>query len=327
MNDKASVRFLRVGSLAILAVYSVILAGAIVRASGAGMGCPDWPTCFGRWIPPTDASQLPPNYHELYADLGYAETDFNPLKTWTEYINRLVGVVCGFLIVLTVVYAIPFLKRDRKVFYAALSALLLVMFQGWLGAVVVNTNLHPLMVTAHMMLALGIAALLIYAVTRSQKDYFYPLHFHALSGRLELAVGVALVITLIQVILGAQVREAVDALASTQPQAQRYLWPSQLPWVFYVHRAVAFLLLTTNFGLAWQFLRHLPQDHLLFRLNLGLTFLALLSVATGIAMERLGIPPAIQPIHLLLANLIFGAQVWILIGLRYCRLGITQPPN
>ncbi len=323
--EKAIVRFRRIAILAIVAVYLVILAGAIVRASGAGMGCPDWPTCFGRWIPPTDASQLPPNYHEIYADLGYATTDFNPVKTWTEYVNRLVGVICGILIVATVVFAIPFLKRDAKVFYTALTALLSVGFQGWLGAVVVSTNLHPLMITAHMLLALAIAALLIYAVARSQKDYFYPINSHALSGRLQIALGLALAITLIQVILGAQVREAVETIAQSHSYTQRYLWPLELPWVFYVHRAFAFLLLCTNLWLAWQFLRRLPQNHLLFRLNLGLVLLTLLAVATGISMERLGIPPAIQPLHLLLANLIFGSQFLALVSLRYCRsTGIRQ---
>ena len=62
-----------------------------MRASGAGMGCPDWPLCFGQWIPPTDVDQLPANYQEIYADRGYADTTFNATKTWIEYLNRLLG--------------------------------------------------------------------------------------------------------------------------------------------------------------------------------------------------------------------------------------------
>lgn len=323
MNDDAIVHFRRLGIITVTAVYFLILVGAIVRASGAGMGCPDWPTCFGQWIPPTDESQLPPNYHEIYADLGYAETDFNPVKTWTEYINRLIGVTVGILMILTVICAIPLLKRNPAVFYIALTALLLVMFQGWLGAVVVSTNLHPLMITAHMLLALAIAALSIYAVARSQKGYFPLINSHALTGRLEIALGLALAITLAQVILGAQVREAVETIARAHAYTHRHLWPLELPWVFYVHRAVGFLLLCTNLWLVWQFLRSLPQDHLLFRLALGLALLTLLAVATGIGMERLGLPPVIQPVHLLLANLIFGTQFLLLVSLRYCRTSGT----
>jgi len=81
MNNQAVLRFRRIGILTIFAVYVVILMGGAVRASGAGMGCPDWPTCFGQWIPPhLDESQLPANYHEIYAERGYENTQFNSGK-------------------------------------------------------------------------------------------------------------------------------------------------------------------------------------------------------------------------------------------------------
>ncbi len=324
MNQKALRRFRIIGISTITAVYLLILIGAIVRASGAGMGCPDWPTCFGQWIPPTQESQLPPNYHEIYADLGYANTNFNPVKTWTEYFNRLAGVTIGILMILTTVFAFPFLKGgDKGIFYLSLTALLLVIFQGWLGAVVVSTNLHPLMITAHMLLALTIVALLIYAVARSQRDYFVKLNSHALNRTVYVGLWLILGMTLIQIILGAQVREAVDMIAKAHEYQNRYLWRQELPWVFYVHRAFAFIVLTANFWLIWQFLRTLPENHLLFRLSIVLGILVVLAVGAGISLERLGIPPFIQPIHLLLANLIFGAQFFLLVAFRYCR--ITEP--
>lgn len=319
MNETAVRRLRCIGTITIAAVYFLILVGAVVRASGAGMGCPDWPTCFGQWIPPTEEAQLPPNYHEIYADLGYADNDFNPVKTWTEYINRLTGVTIGILIITTVWLTRPFLKQDPPVFYAALMALLLVIFQGWLGAVVVSSNLHPLMITSHMLLALGIVALLIYAVARSQKAGFARLHLHAISSKDTKLLTLILAMTLIQIILGAQVREAVDAIAKALAYSHRELWPSKLPWVFYLHRAFAFLTLCANLVVIWRFIRFLPQDHLLFKLNLILGLLVMLAVATGISMERLGIPPLIQPVHLLLANLIFGIQFLLLISLRYSR--------
>ena len=71
------------------------------------MGCPDWPTCFGQWVPPTSETQLPSNYQEIYADLGYADTRFNVVKTWTEYLNRLIGVGIGLLIFLTAFFLAP----------------------------------------------------------------------------------------------------------------------------------------------------------------------------------------------------------------------------
>ena len=125
-------RYRRMAWITLAAVYFLILVGATVRASGAGMGCPDWPTCFGRWVPPTSEAQLPSNYQEIYAELGYAETRFNVVKTWTEYTNRLVGVSIGLLIFLTAIYSWFCRRHDPLIFKASVAAFLMVGFQGWL---------------------------------------------------------------------------------------------------------------------------------------------------------------------------------------------------
>jgi cytochrome c oxidase assembly protein subunit 15 len=66
----------------------------------------------------------------LYA-VGYANTDFNVVKTWTEYLNRLTGMTIGFLIFLTLWFSRAYLKTDKAVFYLSLAVFLLVGFQGW----------------------------------------------------------------------------------------------------------------------------------------------------------------------------------------------------
>jgi len=312
-----SKRFRRIGLVTIAAVYFLILVGGIVRASGAGMGCPDWPTCFGSWIPPTDESQLPPNYHEIYAERGYADTEFNPLKTWTEYVNRLIGVSIGGLILLTLLYSIPYLKRDRTVFYLALSVFLLVGFQAWLGSAVVASNLRPVVITAHMVTAFVIVCLLIYAIARSQQDTIRKLEIGTLSPRFKTVLAAAMGMTLLQITMGTQIRESVDVIATTFNQADRHLWREEFPIIFYIHRSFSSVILLTNLWLAWNLARRLERGHLLRNFGIALGALVIAAVGTGITLDRLGFPAFVQPIHLVLANLIFGTQFFLFIALRY----------
>ena len=116
-------RFRKIAKIALVLVYLVIVAGAVVRMTGSGMGCPDWPKCFGYYIPPTEraelewhpsreykkgqviilneslwvansdflsATQYNPQNWEQYTRHDYAT--FNAFHTWTEFINRLFGI-------------------------------------------------------------------------------------------------------------------------------------------------------------------------------------------------------------------------------------------
>jgi len=317
IDTQAVLRFRRLGTLTICAVYVVILAGGIVRASGAGMGCPDWPTCFGQWIPPTDEAQLPPNYHEIYALRGYQNTQFNPIKTWTEYTNRLVGVTIGFLIFLTAWSSRIFLKDDKPIFYLALTSFFLVGFQGWLGSTVVASNLKPLMITTHMLVALLIVALLIYTIARSQCAALRQLDASQLPKRFKTVLTVAMAMTLLQVAMGTQVREAVDTLANGQAALERQYWRESFPVIFYVHRSFSSLILFTHVWLVWQLYQFVPKDSLLFRTGLALAGLVVSAILAGVSLDRLGMPPIAQPIHLLMANLIFGVQFFLFICVNY----------
>lgn len=317
MDNPAVLRFRRLGLLTIIAIYIVILAGGIVRASGAGMGCPDWPTCFGHWVPPTDVSQLPADYHEIYAQRGYQNTEFNPLKTWTEYVNRLVGASTGLLVLLTAWSSRVFRKTDKTIFYLAVAGFLLIGFQGWLGATVVASNLKPLRITMHMLVALLIVALLIYTIARSQKTYLGQLDSRLLSGKFKTVLMVAMAMTLLQVAMGTQVREAVDFIANEHSYIDRQYWRDDFPVIFYVHRSFSSLILFTNLWLVWQLYRAVARDGLLMRIGFGLAGLVITAILAGVSLDRLGMPPIAQPIHLLMANLIFGMQFFLFICLNY----------
>ena len=317
INTQAALRFRRLGIMTIFAVYFVILVGGIVRASGAGMGCPDWPTCFGQWIPPTEESQLPANYHEIYAERGYENTQFNPVKTWTEYTNRLVGVTIGFFIFLTAWSSRIYLKTDKTIFYLAVSVFFLVGFQGWLGSTVVASNLKPFMITLHMLLALFIVALLIYTIARSQRDYIAQIDTSLLPAKFKTVLIVAMIMTLLQVAMGTQVREAVDFIAHEHAYIERQYWRDDFPVIFYIHRSFSSIILFTNLWLVWKIYQSVDRKSLLLRTGLSLASLVVTAIIAGITLDRLGVPPIAQPIHLLMANLIFGVQFFLYICLKY----------
>ncbi len=133
MIAKSENRFIRINLITIIATLVVILAGGVVRSTGSGMGCPDWPKCFDRWVPPTNVSELPPNYNEIYKHRGYESTEFNAVKTWTEYVNRLLGALTGLLMILTAYSSVSLYKENKRVFWISVLSVLLVGFQGWLG--------------------------------------------------------------------------------------------------------------------------------------------------------------------------------------------------
>lgn len=314
--------FRKLGVVTIMAVYFLILVGGIVRASGAGMGCPDWPTCFGQWIPPTHESELPANYQEIYAQRGYQNTTFNPVKTWTEYTNRLTGVSIGFLIILTAWASRIYRREDKTVFYSAVSVLLLVLFQGWLGSAVVASNLKPFMITLHMLLALVIVSLLLFAITRSQRDMLSLINCGQLPQKFQLVLKIAIGMTLLQIMMGTQVREGVDYIAHEHNYIDRQFWRDDFPIIFYVHRSFSALILFTNVWLAWQLRQALDASTLLYKFSYLLIALVVTAILAGISLDRLGVPPMAQPVHLLMANFIFGAQFFILMCVTYASRSI-----
>ena len=319
MTLETATRFKRLGIITIAAIYFLILVGGIVRASGAGMGCPDWPTCFGQWVPPTDESQLPPNYHEIYAQRGYKDTQFNPVKTWTEYLNRLTGVSIGILIFLTAYASRVYRQTDKTVFYLAVAAFFLVGFQGWLGSAVVASHLKPVVITLHMLLAFIIVIMLVYAIVRSQRDFIQPVDVGLLPDKFKTVLSVAIGMTLLQILMGTQIRETVDFMAN-ETSLERRIWRESFPIIFYVHRSFSSVILFTNAWLVWKLWQTLKEQSLfLCKLGAGLMVLIVTAILAGISLDRLGMPVVAQPVHLLMANLIFGAQFFLYFFLAYAK--------
>lgn len=317
-DTQALARYRRMAWITLAAVYFLILVGASVRASGAGMGCPDWPTCFGSWIPPTSVEQLPANYQEIYADLGYAETEFNVVKTWTEYLNRLTGVTIGFLILLTAIYSWSVRRHDRAILIASIAAFLMVGFQGWLGAKVVASNLQAGMITLHMLMALAIVGTLLFALARARRGIMMGESVSGIDPRFGKWLTIVLGMTVVQVAMGTQVREMVDYLNHVQG-TERSLWVEAFPWFFYVHRSFSAVVLFSNLWLGWMLVQSVGWQHTLTRFTLAMIGVIVLAIGSGATLGHLGMPAFIQPMHLVGASLLFGLQFLIWMSYRHAR--------
>ncbi|HEX5168139.1 MAG TPA: COX15/CtaA family protein [Cyclobacteriaceae bacterium] len=313
----------------LIAVYVLILVGGIVRSSGSGMGCPDWPRCFGRWVPPTSVEELPDDYQSYYVkyrhrkNLRFAkyltafglddtanelihdesireETAFNPAKTWIEYFNRLVGVTIGFLIFAVAATSLRFWKRERAMTLIAVLSFLLVAFQGWLGSIVVSTNLTPWTITLHMFLALLIVVLLVYLTQRSggrsdQRADAVP------AGWVLACMGVLS----IQILWGTRVRESIDQISAELARSE---WISSLGLDFFLHRSFSWVVLILHVGLITKLVK--TQSSKVFPLTLILLILG--TILSGTGMAYFAVPPYLQPVHLLMATATFGMLSYLL---------------
>ena len=170
MNTRFENWFFRLALTTVVLLYLVVIAGSVVRATGAGMGCPDWPKCFGNLIPPTEAAQVSEQY--LKSHPSFKIEEFNAVKTWTEYINRLFGATSGFFLLGTLLLSLLHWKRDRGTPMILFSTMVLASIVIWLGKKVVDENLAPRQVTIHMLGGLA----LVMATNRwpSDKTKFAP---------------------------------------------------------------------------------------------------------------------------------------------------------
>jgi len=322
----------------LVAVFILILAGGVVRTTGSGMGCPDWPKCFGYWVPPTSVDQLPPDYKTTFSEyrakknqkfakylnaVGLEKTanelvssksileeaDFNATKTWIEYINRLLGVIVGFLILALAVKSISIRKVFPMLFYISVATLVAVIIQGWFGSIVVSTNLTTWTITVHMFLALLIVALLVYLYNLS--DHRTPIN--SMNKNVRWILFACMVVLLVQIFLGTQVRQAIDRIASSS--TVRDSWISQLGREFIVHRSFSWMV----FGLHVILVVKMVKTSTEKVLSLGLIALILGALLTGAGMAYFSVPYLLQPVHLLLGTLIFGVQLLLLFRINTVR--------
>lgn len=292
--------FQRLALCTTAATYVLILVGGLVRASGAGLGCPDWPRCFGSWIPPGSAADLPPQFDV---------SQFNPALMWTEYLNRLLGVTVGFLILATTISAWRHHRNQPRILWTIVAALLLTGFQGWLGGRVVAHELAAWIVTVHMIVALLIVQMLLFVTVQGAQRAEGAQGPQGAQGA-RLAIVALIVLTLIQIGFGTQVRGAVDS--ALDAGVARDLALGTVGRLDFLHRDLAFAVLAGAAILTlWLLYKHSPR--VLIRWSLVVLGLASLQVVVGAMMAYGSLLPAAQVGHLTVASLLLGAEtvLWL----------------
>jgi len=337
---KFSKRFLYFNWITLVLIYLVVIAGSFVRITGSGMGCPDWPRCFGEWIPPTDSTDLPADYREAYLEkrakkvkkfsgllsaIGmedsaeklqndpsvYEEEPFNVQKTWIEYVNRLFGFLAGNFM-LAAFFWLLFAYRKSKLIWICGFNLILMAFQAWFGSIVVATNLVPWTITVHMLLALLIIAIQIYVVVliNNSKDMFNKF---TLPRWMSYMLWFIFLITFYQMFLGTQVRESIDHLIKDGVDQSQWTEGVGLP--FYIHRSFSWLVLLLLTIVFW--INEKKEAYLPIRIAFVMLAIELIS---GVLLAHVDMPGLVRTCHLLFASIMFGV-LWMFL-LRSKRINV-----
>ena len=225
--------------------YLLIFVGGLVRVSGSGLGCPDWPKCFGRWVPPTNIEQIPAHIDS---------TAFNIVLAWIEYGNRTLGVIVGISILLMTVIALIYFRKNNKILFSSLLSLFLVISNGGLGAIVVSSILNPFIVSLHMILALFLVSVLSYTTIESYKiidtNKFTNMY---LSKKISTSLILLWIFIVIEILLGTGIRTNIELIAIDNPLFTKGELLSSLNSYKYLHSILGFSLLFLSIYLCYLF--------------------------------------------------------------------------
>ncbi len=320
--------FQRLALAAFICVEVLLFVGAAVRASGSGLGCPDWPFCYGCWVPPTSAEQIDfskldlEKFRRKAAQHGRdpaaiteetLRAEFDPVATWIEYLNRLTSLPVGLSVLWLWLASFGEWRRGRGlVCLGATSALVLVLVNAWLGARVVLSGLQPGIITLHMALAILLLCVLVFVAWRGcERPWRLPLQSSAARSATLLA-GLLFAFVVIEGVLGSQVREMTDHLAKQHAGELRAQWVMELEQsaVYLAHRSFSWLVLLAACAYGWVARRALGN---LRWLEWSVIALVVAQMVLGVVLAHLGILPLAQILHIGLSSLLVsGLFLWLL---------------
>ena len=321
---------------ALIFTYSLIFVGGLVRVSGSGMGCPDWPTCFGKLIPPTSIEQIswhPQIEFEVGDMIVYKDTlwvsdfdfttlasfgsenwhpyekhnyaNFNVTHTWIEYFNRLFGATTGFVITMAMILALLMRRQFPRLAQVTVGAFLLTGFEGWLGAKVVESHLAPMVITLHMLFALIIVSLLIYALltVKLNSDPSSGASYH---NKIPIYLKILWGVTVIEILLGTHMREGLENLLIAFPNRKVDFLMATLGAFKYIHTGVGILLVSLTSVLWIKIMMHSTPSTFVIVLMKCLLGLFIFQVGMGELMVFGEFSPSFRLLHMWGASLSIG---------------------
>jgi heme o synthase len=290
-------RFRRLAVVTIAATFVLIAVGGLVRATDSGLGCPDWPRCFGRLVPPAE------------------------LHAWIEHSHRLVASVVMVLVAWLAVAAWR-TGQERVVRRAAVAALVMVLAQALIGAFVVWWKLRADSVTLHLATALALVALLIFIDFRARHGAGRPQGQDRRFVRL-VAAGAALLY--LQMLVGSTVTGHHAGLA----YPLEVLWPDLGPAVARIqlaHRTLA-VLVGTLVVAVWVVARRTQRAHpSVTRLGGYAAGLVAVQIGLGVANVANRLSALTVVPHLAVGALLWGTMVALLLHAdRFAGTGTRDP--
>ncbi len=321
-------RYRKLAWVMVFFTFDLIVFGAFTRLTDSGLGCPDWPGCYG------EANPFLAHVDISAAEAAMPTGPVTVFKAWIEMIHRYLAMGVGLLIIITLVAAWRLWRRERQPRHApALPALLLVFVcvQGAFGAWTVTLKLQPVIVTLHLLLGMSLLALLVWHAMRQTEQAFVG----AAAARLRTPAAIALALLFLQIALGGWVSTNYAALAcGSFPLCRGELMPAMdfthgftlwrdlgmtasgdyLPFealvaVHWVHRGFAFVVLAVVAWTAWRAARVEGTQ----TLGRALLLLILLQFCSGIATVVFDWPLSLAVLH----NAGAALSVLLLVMLNY----------
>ncbi len=314
--------------VSVFLTFDLIVFGAFTRLTDSGLGCPDWPGCYGAANPFLAHEQI------VAAEALLPTGPVTVFKAWIEMIHRYLAMAIGVLIVAMLVQAWYQWRRKaaaggqnaaaRAAYAPAIPTLLffMVCLQGAFGAWTVTLKLQPVIVTTHLLLGMGLLAMLVWYASR-QDQLMTPLRTVTASPpamrRIRWLAGASSALLVLQIALGGWTSTNYATLACTdfplcggvlvpamdfehgftlwrelgKTAAGHYLPFSALTAIHWVHRNVGVLLALLAGYTAWRAWQHSALQ----RTARWLALTLLLQLCTGIATIYLSFPLTIAVLH------------------------------